>query len=359
MATLGTLAAGVAHELNNPAAAAQRAAEQLQTVFAARQGADLELGAAGVVAEARSLLTALAEEARRVATGSSGLTPMERADAEAEVEDWLDENGIEKPWELAPVLVEAGKRVGDLVGLRESVGERHLAAVVRWQVDTCRAFQLMEEIRHGSGRISEIVGAMKSYSYLGQAPIQSVDVNEGLRSTLVILRSKLKTGVTVVDELSDDIPRIEAYGGELNQVWTNLIDNAVSAMNGEGRIRLTSMLRGDRVVVSVEDNGPGIPADQQPRVFDAFYTTQAAGGGDGPWPSHHVQHRGGEARGNHRLGFRAGTDPIHSGAPTDAGSGWCGGRGRVRRHSGSLRVGSRLRSCGLRRLSYAGIRLLS
>jgi signal transduction histidine kinase len=122
---------------------------------------------------------------------------------------------------------------------------------------------------------------MKNYSYLGQAPVQNVDVNDGLRSTLVILRSKLKGGIVVHQELSSDLPRIEAYGGELNQVWTNLLDNAADAMDGKGEIRLRTMARGRRVVVQVEDNGPGIPEEMQPRVFDAFFTTKAPGKGTG------------------------------------------------------------------------------
>jgi signal transduction histidine kinase len=150
-----------------------------------------------------------------------------------------------------------------------------------WHAHSYRVYRLLDEIRHGAGRLVEIVGAMKAYSYLGQGEVQSVDVNEGIRSTLVILRSKLKRGIQVKQDLDTRLPRIEAMGGELNQVWTNLLDNAADAMDGRGEIRLRSSLQGERVVVEVEDDGPGIPEDHQSRVFDAFFTTKPPGKGTG------------------------------------------------------------------------------
>jgi PAS domain S-box-containing protein len=281
MATLGTLAAGVAHELNNPAAAARRAAEQMESSFSALQEAHSRITAADLPPRVRSFLAEFERQAQDTATRVCEMSAMARADAEAELEDWLDEHEVEDPWEIAPVLVEAGQGVADLEALRDTVGRANVPAVVAWQSNTHRVYRLLAEVRHGAARISEIVGAMKAYSYLGQAPVQSVDVNNGIKNTLVILRSKLKEGVLVEQSLSPDLPKIEALGSELNQVWTNLIDNAVHAMGGQGRIRLSTDLVGDRVVVEIEDDGPGIPGEHQSQVFDAFFTTKPPGEGTG------------------------------------------------------------------------------
>jgi PAS domain S-box-containing protein len=281
MATLGTLAAGVAHELNNPAAAAQRAAEQLDHSFASLQAARTALGAVLEGEQADRIMEALDAKAREAASCPCELDPLERSDLEGAVEDWLDERGAGAPWEVAGALVEGGFDVAALEALADDVGDQHVGLVATWHGHAHRAYRLLEEIRHGTARLAEIVGAMKAYAYLGQAPLQNVDVNEGIRSTLVILRSKLKAGVVVHQELAPELPRIEAYGSELNQVWTNLIDNAADAMDGRGEIRLRSSLAGDRVVVEVEDDGPGIPEDHQSRVFDAFFTTKPPGKGTG------------------------------------------------------------------------------
>ena len=147
-----------------------------------------------------------------------------------------------------------------------------MGLVATWHAHAQQVYRLLDEIQVGTARVSEIVGAMKAYSYLGQAPLQDVDVNEGLRSTLVIMRSKLKDHITVQQELAPDLPRIEAYGSELNQVWTNLIDNAADAMGGRGQIRIRSYVKGDAVVEEIEDDGPGIPPELQGRVYDALDT---------------------------------------------------------------------------------------
>ena len=153
--------------------------------------------------------------------------------------------------------------------------------MVGWLNATYVIYNLLTEIGQGAGRIAGIVKALKSYTYLDQAPVQAVDVNEGLDDTLLILRSKLKTGISVRREYSQDLPRIQAYGSELNQVWTNLIDNAVDAMGGQGEITLRTRKEGESVVVEVEDDGPGIPEDIQARIFDAFFTTKPPGKGTG------------------------------------------------------------------------------
>jgi signal transduction histidine kinase len=142
-------------------------------------------------------------------------------------------------------------------------------------------YVLLNEIKQGSARISEIVGALKSYSYLGQAPIQLINVHEGIDNTLVILRNKLKTGVTVVREYDSNLPPISAYGSELNQVWTNILDNAWDAMSGNGMITIRTKRDGANIAVEIEDNGPGIPREIQTRIFDPFFTTKEPGKGTG------------------------------------------------------------------------------
>jgi PAS domain S-box-containing protein len=281
MATLGTLAAGLAHELNNPAAAARRAAEQLREAFAEQQRVQYELVSTGFPDEGWTALAARAEEALDRVVAEEGSTGMQRAQEESALEEWLDAHGVDESWVLAPVLLDAGQSAQDLERLVEQVGAEHLPQAVVWQACTYRVFRLVDEVRNGAGRISELVGAMKDYSHLGQAPVQDVDVNAGIRTTLVILRNRLTEGITVEQELSPSLPRIEALGSELNQVWTNLIDNAIHAVAGRGRIRIRSSLSDNRIVVDVEDDGPGIADEHRDRVFDAFFTTKAPGEGTG------------------------------------------------------------------------------
>ena len=155
------------------------------------------------------------------------------------------------------------------------------AVVIDWLNCTYMIYSLLEEVGQGAGRISEIVKALKSYSYLDQAPVQAVDLHEGLDNTLVVLRSKLKPGVTVHRDYASDLPHIEAYGSELNQVWTNLIDNAIDAMNGQGEVTLRTRHDDQWAIVEIEDNGPGIPEEILPKLFDPFSTTKPPGQGTG------------------------------------------------------------------------------
>jgi signal transduction histidine kinase len=281
MATLGTLAAGVAHELNNPAAATRRAADQLRDAFAALEEAHLDLAEAGPPAAGWNLLRAFEQRARQHATRPVDLGTVERADREATLEDWLDDRDVPDPWDLAPALVSQDLGPASLDPLAGLFDGDQLRAALAWVVNAFRVHRLSHEIGQGSARISEIVGALKSYSYLGQAPVQAVDVHEGLDNTLVILRSKLKTGISVHREYGHDVPAIQAWGSELNQVWTNLIDNAVDAMGGHGEISIRTYRNGDAVVVEIADTGPGIPAAVQSRVFDPFFTTKPPGKGTG------------------------------------------------------------------------------
>jgi signal transduction histidine kinase len=283
MATLGTLAAGVAHELNNPAAATRRAAEQLREAFAALNEARGRL--ADMPPEGVSLLAELHSRSATRAGTRHELGSVEHSDREADLEDWLDDHGVDDAWDLAPGLVAQDLGVPDIERLTEHFGPSTLPAVLAWAVQTHRVHVLSHEIGEGSARISEIVGALKGYSYLGQAPVQAVDVHEGLDSTLVIMRNKLKTGIDVVRDYAADLPAVAAHGSELNQVWTNLVDNAADAIYASdhplGTVTLRTRLDGDEVVVEIEDDGPGIPEDVQPHLFDPFFTTKEPGKGTG------------------------------------------------------------------------------
>ena len=281
LATLGRLSAGMAHELNNPAAAAQRGAAQMLDAVSHLQKSQMRLADLGLSAQQMESLSRLDKIAREKARSPSELDPLGRSDRESELESWLEELGAENAWEVAPTLVGLGYGVEELETLADDFASGQLPAVMEWLSATHAAYSLLDEIREGAGRISEIVKALKAYTYMDQAPVQDVDLREGLESTLVILRSKLKEGVAVRREYEADMPRIQAFGSELNQVWTNLIDNAIDAMKGHGEIILRTQHDAQWAIVEVEDNGPGIPKEIQARIFDPFYTTKAPGEGTG------------------------------------------------------------------------------
>jgi signal transduction histidine kinase len=281
MATLGTLAAGVAHELNNPAAATRRSAEQLRDALARLEKAHLALDGAALTDDAREVLVTMDQQARSRAAQPSPLGSVERSDREAELEDWLDDHDIADAWELSSALVEQGVNGGTLEELATILPPQVLPLALQWSAAAYGVHRLAHEIGEGAARISEIVGALKSYSYLGQAPEQqAVDIHEGLDNTLVILRHKLKGGIEVVRDYGD-LPPVPAHGGELNQVWTNILDNAAGAMNGQGSITIRTRRDGNWAVIDITDDGPGIPAQVVPQVFDPFFTTKAPGEGTG------------------------------------------------------------------------------
>ena len=281
MATLGTLVAGVAHELNNPAAATSRAADQLRDVFARFEEAQLRLHATELPANARELLRALEEQARLHAGRPDAFDALTRSDLESAVEEWLEERAVDDPWELAPALVSQGLDAAELSSLADALPDDAVVPVVTWAAYAYPVYSLLYEIGEGSTRISELVRALKNYSFLGQAPVQEIDVHEGLDNTLVILRSKLKDGIQVHRDYCANMPRIRAFGSELNQVWTNLIDNAVDAMDGKGSLTIRTRFDDGFGVIEIEDDGPGIPAELQTQVFDPFFTTKDPGRGTG------------------------------------------------------------------------------
>jgi signal transduction histidine kinase len=281
MAALGTLAAGLAHELNNPAAAARRSSAQLREALAQWERASGALNASSLgppqVEKLMALQRAMAERMSRPPL----LDTLARSDREAEMQAWLEARGVDRAWELAPTLVGVGWDVRSLEAAVEGFAPDQLPVIIPWLGAGGTVRALLDEMAASAERIAEIVKAVKSYTFLDQAPIQDVDVHEGLENTLVMLRHKWKEGITVARDYAQAMPRIEAYGSELNQVWTNLVDNAVDAMGGWGELTLRTRVEGDRVVVEVQDTGPGIPPEVQARIFEPFFTTKPPGVGTG------------------------------------------------------------------------------
>ncbi len=293
MAQLGTLAAGMAHELNNPAAAALRGADELRGAFGELLRGPNRVAGLGLSAEQ------FQELARRMQGAGTGrprpLGALERADLQEQVERWLQERGVPDGQLLAGELVEIGYDLQELERVRKSYPGPQLGEILHLVWVSCRANNLLVEISQGAREISSIVKAMKSYVYLDQAPLQEVDLHEGLENTLVILQHKLKRGITVLRDFQPDLPGIQAHGSELNQVWTNLIDNAADALGGKGRITLRTRREGAWAVVEVEDDGPGIPPAAQPKIFTLFFTTKPMGQGSGQGlnTSYHIVRRHG------------------------------------------------------------------
>jgi signal transduction histidine kinase len=279
LASLGTLAAGLAHELNNPAAAIQRSAQHLRAAFAAwrRRAAELQALELDAGQKAR-----LAELERAIAAGESP-QPDDAASArrEAQLADELEALGLEDAAEIAPALAAFGWTVERLRSVAGGFAAAQVKPVLQWLGAGLAAQQLVAEIGHSAHAISEIVRAVKSYAYLDQAPVQDADVRVGLEDTLVILRHKLKDGIEVVRDFEAGLPTIEAYAAELNQVWTNLIDNAIHAMNGRGVLELRARRVGRDVEVGIADSGPGIPPAIAGRIFEPFFTTKPQGVGTG------------------------------------------------------------------------------
>jgi signal transduction histidine kinase len=283
LASLGTMAAGLAHELNNPAAAAQRAAAELADALDA-VGATLErFVSAGIEREDAARLLALHHEAVAGALASEGepLSALDAADREDELTDRLEDAGVPEAWRLAEPLAKAGVDGGWIARVAALAGPATDAAV-RWTAATLDARNLVGELGESTRRMSDLVGAVKTYAYMDRGGVVEVDVHEGLETTLTVLGHKLKkTSIRIERDYDRSLPRITVYGSELNQVWTNLLDNAIDALDGSGTITLRTCLDGDCIHVQVTDDGPGIPADLQERIFDSFVTTKEVGRGTG------------------------------------------------------------------------------
>ena len=282
MAALGTLAAGLAHELNNPAAAIRRSAAQLRDALTEREHLAAELSTLTNDPHQAKMISILQEETAKRTTTPVPSDPLSLSDQEDELQEWLEDHSVEQSWELAPVLISFGWEREELERLTEHFSTLQLPVVVQWLAASSSVYGLLEEVGKSAEAISEIVKAVKTYSYLDQAPIQEVDLEESLENTLVILRPKIKPGISIARDYAEDMPRIEAYGSELNQVWTNIIDNAIDAVRGQGELVLRTYAKDDDViVVEITDNGPGIPPEIQQRIFEPFFTTKAPGVGTG------------------------------------------------------------------------------
>jgi signal transduction histidine kinase len=276
---LGALSAGLAHELNNPAAAEVRAAEALRGRLQEGRRVMVDLAPQLSREQFPLLLDLLAEGVARAAAVPQ-LSTLEAGDLEDALGARLQDAGVEDAWEVAPALAAAGVDEAWLDRVTTAMGATTPQAI-RWLSIGLDIEDLVSEIRNSAGRISELVGAMKDYSHLDQGSFQHIDIHDGLDSTLVIFSHKLKKGIKVVKDYDRSIPKIEALGGELNQVWTNIIHNAVDAMGGSGTLTLRTSRDRDCVQVEIGDTGPGIPPELQRRIFEPFFTTKDVGHGTG------------------------------------------------------------------------------
>jgi signal transduction histidine kinase len=278
---LGSLSAGLTHELNNPAAAAVRATSALRERVAGMRHKLGMIAAGPYDRVALETLIRLQEEAAEQVPKAPALNPMEASDREDAVSDWLERHGVADGWDLAPVFVQAGLDASWLDHVAATVDEAYLEGALRWLGSTVETELLMTEIEDSTTRVSTLVAAAKQYSQLDRAPYQVVDVHDLLDSTLVMLGAKIGKGITVVRDYDRSLPGIPAYAGELNQVWTNLIDNAVSAMDGTGTLTIRTSLDRDRVLIEFGDTGPGVPPEVRQRIFEPFFTTKPVGEGTG------------------------------------------------------------------------------
>jgi signal transduction histidine kinase len=277
---LGALSAGLTHELNNPAAAAVRATSSLRERVAGMRQKLAMLARNDIDPNLLEQLVDVQELLVKQVAGAPKLTAMQTSDLEDELSDWMEDNGVTDGWDLAALFVPAGITTERLDEVHAAVGDSFLNPALRWLGYAVETESLMGEIEDATTRISTLLSAAKQYSQMGRAPFQWIDVHDGLDSTLIMLSGKL-SHIEVVKEYDRSLPSIPAYAGELNQVWTNLVDNAVAAMNGNGRLTIRTSLQNDRLMVEVCDNGPGVPEELSQRIFEPFFTTKAVGEGTG------------------------------------------------------------------------------
>ena len=279
LVSLGTMAAGLAHELNNPAAAARRAAAQIQQTLASVQLLFCQL-VKGLKPEDWERLIAAEQDAMRRWQQATPLDSLTRSDREEVLTRWLDEHDIPEGWKLASSFVGAGLDCQWLAALTGSLAASLHTAALNWLDARLTLHSLLKLVDQSTGRVAELVKAIKSYSHMDESPMQEVNVHEGIESTLTMLGHKLKN-VTVVRAFDLSAPRIMAYGSELNQVWTNLLDNAIDAADGSGKLCVGTFVEDNQLVVEIVDNGRGIPPEIQSRIFEPFFTTKGVGSGTG------------------------------------------------------------------------------
>lgn len=282
LVSLGTMAAGLAHELNNPAAGARSAAKELRATARSLPMHSCRFSKQHLKAEQLEYISQLQQEIAANSETPIPLDPLSRSDREDEIATWLENHHVEDSWNLAPALVEANLDLAWLENLATRLPEESLEPVLQWVVATLTVDDLVHEIEQSTTRIAELVQAVKSYSFLDQAPQQEIDVHEGLESTLTLLGHKLKN-IELTRRYDPDLPQFLAYGGELNQVWTNLLDNAVDAIADQkpGCIHISTARENEFAVVEITDNGSGIAPELQERIFEPFFTTKSVGKGTG------------------------------------------------------------------------------
>jgi signal transduction histidine kinase len=300
---LGRLAAGLAHELNNPASAASSSSTQLRELLRALTTISMKFAQYSQANKltndqlefintiiqntleysANSMTIANIPQQQDGHISSTSTDQLVRSDRESEIETWLDTHNISDGWKLAPTFIEMGYGIEWLDNVARIIPGQFLQEVLPWLEAIIKTKGMLYEIEHSTARISELVGAIKTYSYMDKARIQNVDVHEGLESTLTILHHKIKNGIEIIREYDPHLPHITVYGSELNQVWTNLIDNAVDALEGHGHIWIRTRTDdgNNHIVVEIADDGPGIPPEVQSRIFEPFLTTKGVGKGTG------------------------------------------------------------------------------
>ena len=280
MAALGKLSAGLAHELNNPAAAIQRADAGLAASLERRERAMHALIEAGLDGGQWRAIASLVDLEDVSPAGDGGLDPLQASEQEALVEEWLEDRGIERAWDIAPGLVRAGITGEQLGRLADDLPPGTIGSAVAWLTETLTIRESTGIIGRSSRRISELVDAVKGYSHMDRATVHEADVHDGLENTLIILGHRLRN-VAVERDYDRTLPAIQVFGNSLNQVWTNLLDNAIDAMDDRGRVRIRTRRDDGHVVVEIEDNGSGIAPEDLACIFEPFFTTKPQGQGTG------------------------------------------------------------------------------
>ena len=280
LTALGKMSAGLAHELNNPAAAAQRASQQIQEQLERLEQAAIRLGRHAID---EAVLARVVDLRHRdvVARPAIERSPLDQADLEDALASWLNEHDVPDAWEVAPSLAEAGVREDDLRDLAQDLPPAAIADALTWISQAHTVDELVETVATGVQSISELVGAVKEYSYMDRAQKQEIDVHVGIESTLRILHHKLRDGTRLVREFDTSLPRVFVPAGELNQVWTNLIDNAIDAAGPSGQVTIRTYAEDGKLVVEVADDGGGIPPGIRAHIFDPFVTSKEVGQGTG------------------------------------------------------------------------------